>query len=88
VLLPLSLANVLVTGVVILALQAGGADVSDALDVAADVTQAIVALAMTYGLIRLIANFLKPRTHKVSLAGSGAKLAAAAGGTPVTPMQA
>ncbi len=88
VLLPLALANVLVTGVVVLALQAGGASVSDGLDVAADVTQAIIALAMTYGLIRLVAAFLKPRTPRVALAGSAAKLAAETGGTPVSPMQA
>ncbi|CAN5769877.1 NADH-quinone oxidoreductase subunit NuoH [soil metagenome] len=88
VLLPLSLANVLVTGVVILALQAGGASVSDALDVAADITQAIIALAITYGLVRLVLNFFKPRTRKLSIAGSGAKYAAETGGTPVTPMQA
>ena len=88
VLRPLSLANVLVTGVVILALQAGGAAVSDAIDVVCDVTQAIVAVAITYGIIRLVAFFLRPRTRKLDIVGSGAKFAAQTGGTPVTPMQA
>ena len=88
VLLPLSLANVLVTGVVILALQAGGPAVSDAIDVVGDVPQAVVALTLTYGIIRLIAFFLRPRTRKLDIVGSGAKFAAQTGGTPVTPMQA
>lgn len=88
VLLPLSLANVLVTGVVMLAIQGAGANVSDAIDVATDVSQAFIAAVMGYGLIRLVIFFFTTRGKTKWIVGSGARYAAAAGGTPVTPMQA
>src|SRR5580704_14635140 len=52
VLLPASLANILVTGVVWLALDQAGPAVHDALRTAGDVTQAVVALTATYILFR------------------------------------
>jgi len=88
VLLPLSLANVLVTGVVVLAIDHGGPNLWNGLDVAAEVTQAVVAVAMTYVLVRLVVGFFKKRPHHPWIVGSGAKMAAKTGGTPVTPMQA
>jgi len=88
VLLPLALANVLVTGFVVLAIDRGGAGVWNGLDLAADITQALVAVAIAYGVIRLVIGFFKPRTRRPHVVGSAAKLAAKTGGTPVTPMQA
>ncbi|HEY1955680.1 MAG TPA: complex I subunit 1 family protein [Polyangiaceae bacterium] len=88
VLLPLALANVLVTGFVVLAIDKGGAPLWNGLDLAADLSQAIVAIAITYGVVRLVVGFFKPRQRRPRVVGSAAKLAAKTGGTPVTPMQA
>ena len=88
ILLPLSLANVLVTGVVSLAIQGAGAGVSDALDVASDISQAVIAAVLIYGLVRLVIFFFTTRGKTPWIVGSGAKYASATGGTPVTPMQA
>ena len=78
----------LVTGVVTLAIQGAGANVSDALDVASDISQAFVAALILYGLIRLVTFFFTTRGKTPWIVGSGAKYASATGGTPVTPMQA
>ncbi len=88
VLLPLSLANVLVTGVVYLAIDHAGPNLWNGLDVAAEVTQAIVALVGAYLTVRFFLWFFQKRPHKPWIVGSGAKMAAKTGGTPVTPMQA
>jgi NADH-quinone oxidoreductase subunit H len=88
VLLPLSLANVLVTGVVYLAIKQAGATFSDGLDVVAQTTQALIAFVITAGLLRLIVGFFKKRPKTPRIFGSSGKLAAETGGTPVSPMQA
>jgi NADH-quinone oxidoreductase subunit H len=88
VLLPASLANILVTGVVWLAVDGAGPAASDALRVAADVTQAVVAAAVTYAIGRgALGMFAKVR-HERTLLGSSADVAAKRGGTKATPMQA
>jgi NADH-quinone oxidoreductase subunit H len=88
VLLPASLANILVTGVVWLALDKAGTAASDALTLAGDVTQAIVALAGLYVLIRGGVGFFAPIRHQRDVVGSSADFAAKSGGTKATPMQA
>ncbi len=88
VLLPLALANVLVTGVVVLGIGQSTANVWNGLDFVADLTQALVAVAITYGLIRLVVGFFRPRQRRPRIIGSAAKMAQKTGGTPVTPMQA
>ncbi len=88
VLLPLSLANVVVTGVVYMAIAKGGASLWNGLDVVAQSTQALVAFVLTVATLRLVVGFLRKRTHERLIVGSAGKMAAAAGGTPVTPMQA
>ncbi len=88
VLLPLALANVLVTGVADLAIDRAGPSVWNGLDVAAHVTQAAVAVAITYVVVRLAIGFFTKRPRHPRIIGSAAKIAAKAGGTPVTPMQA
>jgi NADH-quinone oxidoreductase subunit H len=88
ILLPLSLANILVTGVVWLALDQAGPAASNALRVAADVTQAFVAVVVTYLLARGILGLLTPVKHKRTLLGTSADEAVKRGGTKATPMQA
>lgn len=88
VLLPLALANVLVTGVVVLAIGQAGPNLWNGLDIAADVSQAIIAVVLTYGFVRLVVGFFRPRPRRPRVVGSAAKMAAKTGGTPVTPMQA
>ena len=87
-LLPASLANILVTGVVWLALDKAGPAASDALQVAADVTQAIVAVLLTYLVVRGIIGLFGPVKHRRDVVGSSAAMAQERGGTKATPMQA
>ena len=88
ILLPVSLANVLITGVVWLALDQAGPAVSDALRVAADVTQAIVVVVVTYLVVRGVLGLLTPVKHQQTLLGTSADEAVKRGGTKATPMQA
>jgi NADH-quinone oxidoreductase subunit H len=87
-LLPLSLANIMVTGVVVLAVNQAGPGVTSALKVAADVTQAVVALGAFAAFVALIAGLLEPTDHKKFLASTSARFAQAAGGTKATPREA
>jgi NADH-quinone oxidoreductase subunit H len=88
ILLPASLANILVTGVVWLALDKAGPAASDGLKLAADVTQAIVAVSATYLVIRGIVGFFAPLKYSRDLIGTSAAYAAKRGGTKTSPMQA
>jgi NADH-quinone oxidoreductase subunit H len=88
VLLPASLANIFVTGVVWLALDNAGPQVNSALKVAGDVTQAILAVAIPYGLARVLIGLFAPVKHQRTLLGSSAEVAAKRGGTKAEPMQA
>jgi NADH-quinone oxidoreductase subunit H len=87
-LLPFSLANIMVTGVLVLAVKEAGPGVASILKVAADVTQAIVALGAIAGLVALIVGILEPVERKRFLASTAARFAAASGGTKATPQQA
>jgi NADH-quinone oxidoreductase subunit H len=87
-LLPASLANILVTGVVWLALDKAGGAASDGLKVAGDVTQAFVAVAVLYFLVRGVAGFFAPVKHQRDLVGSSAAYSAKSGGTKSAAMQA
>jgi NADH-quinone oxidoreductase subunit H len=87
-LLPSALVNVVVTGMILLSIGQGGPSLSNALDVLADVTQAMVLVGGVVGLIWLISGILAPaREHKRSVSSS-ATYAKAKGGTKLTPMQA
>jgi NADH-quinone oxidoreductase subunit H len=88
VLLPLSLANVFVTGCVVLGIEHASAGLQAGLKVAADVSQAVVVLAITGGVVALASGMLKPHKKSTWIVGSSARLALAAGGTKETPMQA
>jgi NADH-quinone oxidoreductase subunit H len=87
-LLPLSLANIMVTGVLVLAAKEAGPGVSAMMRVAADATQALVALAALAGFVALIVGLLEPVERQKFLASTTARFAAAAGGTKATPQQA
>ncbi len=87
-LLPLSLGNILATGVVWLALDKAGPGVSGALKLAGDVTQAVVAVSITLLVVSAIIGFFGPVRHQRTLVGSSAEAAAKHGGTKAEPMQA
>ena len=88
VLLPASLANIFATGIVWLAIQKGGDSLAAGLKVAADLTQAFVAVSVT-GLVGwAVVGMLKPSSRDEKIIGSSATLAAAAGGTKEAPMRA
>jgi NADH-quinone oxidoreductase subunit H len=87
-LLPLSLANIMVTGVIVLAAKEAGPGASAFLKVAADVTQAIVVLGALAAFVAIIVGLLEPVERKRFLASTSARFAAAAGGTKATPQEA
>jgi len=87
-LLPASLANILLTGVVWLAFDKAGPAAADVLKVAADVTQAVVAAVMIYLLFRGVVGFFAPVKHQRDVIGTSAAVAAKHGGTKASPMQA
>jgi NADH-quinone oxidoreductase subunit H len=87
-LLPASLGNILVTGVVWLALDKAGASASDGIKIAGDVSQALVAVVITYFLVRGVAGFFAPVKHQRDLIGSSAAYSAKGGGTKSAAMQA
>ncbi len=88
ILLPASLANILVTGVVWQALDNAGADAARSLRTAEDVTQAIVAFVVAYLLVRLVVGLMTTVKHERTLLGTSAEVAARRGGTKTSPMQA
>lgn len=89
VLLPAALANILVTGAVMLSLDSLGPRTADALKVLADLTQGFVALVLTFLFIRGIVWWFSSRDKEGTLAGSAAKFAQTRGGTAkATPTQA
>jgi NADH-quinone oxidoreductase subunit H len=87
-LLPLSLANIMVTAIVVLAIQNGGPGVASVMRIAGDVTQAIVALGAVVGVVALVVGMLEPVERKKFLQSTAARFAAAAGGTKAEPQQA
>jgi NADH-quinone oxidoreductase subunit H len=86
VLLPASLANIFVTGIVWLALQRGGDNAANGLKVAADVTQGLVAFSITALVVWAVVGFTRSPRRDVNVVGSSAKLAAAAGGAKEAPI--
>jgi NADH-quinone oxidoreductase subunit H len=87
-LLPASLGNILLTGMIWLALDKASPSVGDLFKVLADVSQAAVAAFMIYLLIRLVVGLFTPVHHERSLLGTSAEAAARRGGTKTEPMQA
>jgi NADH-quinone oxidoreductase subunit H len=88
VLLPASLANLFATGIIWLALDRLGPQVSSGLEVVGSVTQAVVAVAILAAVVLVVVGMMTPRKHRQTLAGTAAKFAEALGGSKETPMQA
>ena len=87
-LLPAALVNMLVTAMILLGVDEGGPALSSGLDVLADLSQGLVLLMGTAGVIAFISALLAPpREHKRAVSSS-ATFAEARGGTKATPMQA
>jgi NADH-quinone oxidoreductase subunit H len=87
-LLPASLANVLATGLIVMAIVTGGPAVGTFMSLLADYSKAFVALAGLGGFIYFIVFLVKPVHKRKSLASSSAQFAAAAGGTRSARMSA
>ena len=88
VLLPASLANILVTGVIYLVLDKAGPSMGQSLQIAADATQAIVAVILLVLPLRAVLGMFSAIKHEQTLVGSSAEQAVERGGTKTTPMQA
>jgi NADH-quinone oxidoreductase subunit H len=87
-LLPLAIANMLVTGVILLGVDSAGPTVKSALKIAADLTQALLALGGVAAFIALVSGLLEPVARKRFLRSTAARFAAALGGTKAAPQQA
>jgi NADH-quinone oxidoreductase subunit H len=87
-LLPLSLGNIMVTGILVLAAKDAGPGAQSVLRVLADITQAIVAIGGIAAVVAFIVGILEPVERKKFLASTAARFAAAAGGTKAAPQQA
>jgi hypothetical protein len=81
VLLPLSLGNVLVTGLIILVAGSASPSFQNGLTVAADLTKLVLAVGGLVAFVWLVAFLLSPPRHTRSVASTSARFADAAGGT-------
>lgn len=87
-LLPASLANILITGFVVMAIRTGGASVAHAMDMLSNACNLLLAAA-GIGLAVWLAIFLStPRKRKQTLATTSAQYAANVGGTRTARMGA
>jgi NADH-quinone oxidoreductase subunit H len=87
-LLPASLANLLVTGLAILAAQSVGAAGLAALGIAGDLTEVVVAVVGLAAAVLFVRFLLEPAKHRRVLSSTSAKFAAMAGGTRSAQMGA
>lgn len=87
-LLPLSLVNILVTGVVLLVIQNTSITVRTALDAAGDLTQIVVAAAMLAGAVAAVRWLLAPVHRQPVVVSTSAEMVARMGRTITRPMQA
>jgi NADH-quinone oxidoreductase subunit H len=87
-LLPLSIANLLVTGIVILALASASPTTLATVQLLGDATKALLVLLSLAALVALIAGLLEPVSRQRFLRSTTARFAAAAGGTRASAQQA
>jgi NADH-quinone oxidoreductase subunit H len=80
-LLPASLGNIVATGLIVMAIVSAGPGVGKFMDLLADYTKALVALAGFGGFVAFVVFMVKPVHKKKTLSSSSAQFAAAAGGT-------
>ncbi len=81
VLLPLSLGNILVTGLIILMIQGASPGTQGAVDMAADLSKAALALGALVAFVVFVRFMLSPPRHKSLVTSTSARFAAAQGGT-------
>jgi NADH-quinone oxidoreductase subunit H len=86
--LPLSLINILVTGMVMLAIQSASPSVVEGLGVAGQVSEAVVAIIGIVAGIAFVRFLLKPAEHRRVLSSTSARFAAWAGGTKTAKLGA
>lgn len=87
-LLPLAIANLVVTAVAVVAIDGSGVGVKGALTVLGQLTQFVVAFFMLAAPVALIWLMLRPVERTRFLSSTANRFAAAAGGVKPTPMQA
>jgi NADH-quinone oxidoreductase subunit H len=87
-LLPLALANIVLTGLILLGLEAAGPEMQEMLVVAADVTQAIVFIGGLGAGVALVTWLLEPPEHRRVVGSTAARFAEASGGVKPGEMQA
>lgn len=87
-LLPLALANIVLTGMAVLALTSGGATLTRLLDTAADLTQALVAVGGLVAAVALVTGLLEPPRKKRIAVSTAARQALEQGGIRPGEMQA
>ncbi|RLB63296.1 MAG: NADH-quinone oxidoreductase subunit H [Deltaproteobacteria bacterium] len=87
-LLPLALANILLTGIVILMIDGGGEGAASALKLIADITQALIALGGLVALVAAVTWLLEPAHRKRLVHSSAARYAAAVGDVKASDLQA
>lgn len=87
-LLPLSLANIVLTGLVILAIDAGGEGVAKVVDLLCDLSHGVVALVGLLGGVGFVTWLLEPRKTRRIVSSTAARYVDAAGGVKATEMQA
>jgi NADH-quinone oxidoreductase subunit H len=88
ILLPASLANILVTGVVYLLIDSAGPNADEAFKIAADLSGVLVWAVIAFLFIRGTLGLFAPIVHRQTLLGSSAEQARKRGGTKAEPMQA
>jgi NADH-quinone oxidoreductase subunit H len=88
VLLPASLANIFVTGTLVLGFARAGLMAQAGLRVLADATQALVIFGIVALFVSAVVGMAKPMKRSRWIVGSSAKFAMARGGTKPSPMQA
>jgi NADH-quinone oxidoreductase subunit H len=87
-LLPLALGNIVLTGLILLGLEAAGPEMQEMLVVAADVTQAIVFIGGLGAAVALVTWLLEPSEHRRVVGSTAARFAEARGGVKPGEMQA
>jgi NADH-quinone oxidoreductase subunit H len=88
VLLPASLGNIFVTGIVWLAIDGAGESLASSLRLVADVTQGLTAAMITTLVVWAFVAFSRTPIRRETIFGSSAKFAAAAGGAKESPITA
>ncbi|AKT43864.1 complex I subunit 1/NuoH family protein [Chondromyces crocatus] len=86
-LLPLAIANMMVTGIVVIAIDSAPVGFQGGLKVVGQVTQALLAVGGLAAVVALVAGLLEPVKREQFLASSAARFAAAAGGSKPSPQQ-